>query len=91
LDWPVRVTGTDQQGFLFQGTGRLRDISATGAFAHLKTELPVGTQLNISIKLPFENGIWMNYNAQVVRLESDRLETGIALRFEDKKPGFTPQ
>jgi len=85
LKWAtrVRIGGEGREE-----TVRLRDLSAEGAFVYLEHCPPIGAKLLVSIKLPLQREIWMNYSAVVVRVEDAATEPGIALRFDTSRPTF---
>jgi len=47
----------------------------------------LGERLDVQIKVPFR-GNWVKYAAQVVRLEQESAEAGVALKFDTAVPLF---
>lgn len=87
LQWATKVKIADLGGEGREEDVRLRDLSANGAFVYLEDCPTVGEKLLISIKLPLQREIWMNYWAVVVRVEA-ATESGIAMRFDTSRPTF---
>jgi hypothetical protein len=81
VSWDVNVRGTDQTGSGFDEAGTLQDLSSAGAFLHLPRFVNLGERLELQIKVPFR-GNWMKYVAQVVRLDQESAEAGVALKFD---------
>jgi hypothetical protein len=90
VEWPVRIETIDEASIALRSSGTLCDISSSGAFVNLIGHIPIGRRLKVSIKLPLGNEVWMSYTAQVVRFERGSSGTGIALRFDNKRPFFSP-
>ena len=88
VGWPVLIETVGVAGTASRLTGTLRDISSSGAFAYIAGQIVIGGRLEVSIKLPLETDVWMSYAARVVRLEGADLGTGIALRFDNRRPSF---
>jgi len=87
VGWDVNVRGTDQTGGGFDEAGTLENLSSLGAFLYLPRLVNLGERLDVQIKVPFR-GNWVKYAAQVVRLEPERAEAGVALKFETAVPLF---
>src|ERR1051325_8618298 len=66
VDWPFRVKGTDPTGLGFLNTGRLRDISSRGAFGYIGRPLAVGSRMDVSIRLPVKDEVWIKYSAEII-------------------------
>ena len=87
VSWDVNVRGTDQTGSGFDEAGTLENLSSLGAFLYLPRLVNFGERLELQIKVPFR-GDWMKYAAQVVRLEPESAEAGVALKFDTAVPVF---
>jgi hypothetical protein len=88
LRWPVRINGVESAGLPFEATGTVENISSRGALVYIERSPQVGSQLNVSIKVPFKRERWMQYTAEVMRVEDKDDRTEVAIRFSDPKPGF---
>lgn len=103
LRWKTIVHGNDSKGANFDEIGVIENLSSTGAFFYISRRVPVGSQLDLAIQLPFKKESWMNYSARVIRIEeqpsnsglrvaneeSNGGKIGIAIRFNNIKPIFT--
>ena len=87
VSWDVSVRGTDQNGSGFDEAGTLQDLSSLGAFLYLPRFVNLGERLELQIMVPFR-GNWVKYAAQVVRLEQESAEVGVALKFDTAVPVF---
>ena len=87
VSWDVNVRGTDQTGSGFVEAGTLENLSSLGAFLYLPRLVNLGETLELRINVPFR-GNWMKYAAQVVRLEPESAEAGLALKFDTAAPLF---
>ena len=87
VGWDVNVRGTDQTGNVFDEAGTLENLSSLGAFVYLPRPVYLGERLDVRIKVPFR-GNWVKYAAQVVRLEQESAEAGVALKFDTAVPLF---
>ena len=87
VSWDVNVSGTDQTGSGFDEVGTLENLSSVGAFLYLPRLVSLGERLELQIRVPFR-GNWMKYAAQVVRLEQESAEAGVALKFNTAVPIF---
>ena len=103
LKWETLVIGNDVSGANFDESGVIENLSSTGAFFYLSKRVPVGSQLDLAIKLPFKKENWMKYSARVVRIEEksangdaatefekdNHNKIGIGIKFDKIKPTFT--
>jgi hypothetical protein len=80
------VEGKDKEGLSFNDAGTLENLSSRGAFLYLQRSLEVGTKLQISIRLPADEEKWMNYWAEVIRVEGECPKVGTAMRFTTVRP-----
>ena len=87
LNWLAKVVASDATGE-FEQPATLRNLSATGALTVLQTSPSLGERLLVSFRLPFEKESWMRYSATVVRIESQPLGIGVAVRFDKSRPEF---
>jgi hypothetical protein len=87
VGWDVNVRGTDQTGSGFDEPGTLENLSSHGAFLYLPRLVNLGEMLELQIQIPFR-GNSMKYAAQVVRLEQESAEAGVALKFDTVVPVF---
>jgi PilZ domain len=87
VSWEVNVRGTDQTGGGFDEAGTLENLSSLGAFLYLPSLVNLGERLEVQIKVPFRSN-WVKYAAQVVRLEQESAEAGVALKFDTAVPVF---
>lgn len=88
LAWDVVIKGADKEGSKFEELGELHDLSAGGAFLYVTMPVNVGTNLDLSIKLPMQRENWMCYPAEIVRVENGAERIGIAMKFRATRPGF---
>ena len=89
VGWDVTVTATDSGGSVFDETGRLENLSSSGAFLFLTRCLDPGTRAEVWIRVPFKRENWMKYFGEVVRSEPmTAARVGIALRFDTARPIF---
>jgi hypothetical protein len=88
VDWPFRVKGTDPTGLGILNTGKLRDISARGAFGYIGRPLAVGMKMEVLIKLPVKEERWIKYSAEIIRVERTSTQTGVAMKFDTSQPMF---
>ncbi|HZM90895.1 MAG TPA: PilZ domain-containing protein [Blastocatellia bacterium] len=88
LDWYVAVKGTDPSGSSFVEAGSLENLSSKGAFVYLSKGLDLGQTLELQIKIPVRTDNWMNYTAEVVRLEHASTRVGVGVRFDTAVPVF---
>jgi hypothetical protein len=88
LRWPIKLSAVESSGSTFEDTGTVENISSRGALVHIARPLQLGCQLNVSIKLPFKRENWMQYTAEVIRVEYKGDRTEVAIRFADPKPDF---
>lgn len=89
VDWPVKLTGRNDAGVRYFGTGVLKNISAKGAFLYTERPSQVGERFDISIKLPLNPDNWLVYAAEVVRVECGCPRSGVAIKFDSSWPAFT--
>lgn len=88
VGWNVTVNGFDKKGEVFDEEGVLRDLSSGGAFLYLTRRVKVGDRLSVSIKVPFKKENWMQYSAEVVRVEKAASKFGVAMKFDTSRPTF---
>ena len=86
VDWVIKVEEKEGEGFSEEGI--LQNISSGGALVSLSKPLPVGTKLDVHIKLPFKKSNWMKYSALVIRVKKEKSRFAAAIKFEGAKPGF---
>jgi hypothetical protein len=86
VDWQVRVECVGGSGTSFIESGKLYNISSTGALLSIGTRLSKGTRLDVYVKLPLQGKNWMKYAARIVRVEPD----AAAVRFDTSRPDFKP-
>jgi len=91
VGWPVTLQGSDKAGQSFKETGKLENLSSAGALINLARSLQIGTSLDVLIKIPLKKDSWMNYSAEVVRVESNRLQPAVAIRFSTFRPKFVSE
>jgi hypothetical protein len=89
VDWPVKLTGRNGTGVRYFGEGVLKDISARGAFLYTDRLSQIGERFDIAIKLPLKADNWLIYTAEVVRVDSSRAKTAVAIKFDSSWPVFT--
>ena len=73
----------DQKGLSQQGKGKTRDLSAAGAFLYTDSAPPVGSTVQLEMRVPFLRGaisaLRMKAKARVVRVqppdENDEVQT----------------
>lgn len=88
LDWYVAVRGTDPSGSSFVEAGSLENLSSKGAFVYLSKGVDLGQMLELQIKIPVRSNNWMDYTAEVVRLEQATTRVGVGVRFDTAVPVF---
>jgi c-di-GMP-binding flagellar brake protein YcgR len=84
--WAAKLKGIDPEGAIFEEEGTLENISAGGALVRLEKAIPIGSRLEISIKLPFKK--WMVLGGEVIRIETSATNIKVALKFEGRWPTF---
>jgi hypothetical protein len=88
VKWQVKLEGTDPSGLRFAEAGALENISSSGAFLYVKGPLPVGTKLDIMIKIPSKTERWMKYTGEVIRAEGKPPKLGVGVKFDTFRPTF---
>lgn len=88
VGWPIRIKGADSTGTKFETVGTLENLSSAGAYLHTRRQLPVGANIEVSIRVPVKKDHWMNYPAEIIRVDANKLDVGIAMRFRTLKPVF---
>ena len=88
VGWDVAVKGTDRTGRGFDETGMLGNLSSVGALLYLPRAVPLGSRLELRIKVPFKKNNWMKYAAEVVRVPSQSANIWIAVKFDTARPIF---
>ncbi|HYL98692.1 MAG TPA: PilZ domain-containing protein [Blastocatellia bacterium] len=96
VGWQVRIKGSDALGATFQESATLENLSSLGAYLQTRRKLMVGSRLEVSIRLPVTKESWIEYPAEVVRIDtisrdeetSRKKRTRIAMRFNTLKPRF---
>ena len=88
VGWELAVRGKDPRGKDFDEAGRLENLSSGGAYFYFQKRLKAGARIDLRIKVPFKNNIWMKYAAQVVRLEQSGEGVGVAVKFNTPRPVF---
>lgn len=88
LSWDVVIKGVDEEGKRFEEEAELDNLSSGGAYLYISMPVKVGTNLDLSIKLPMRRENWMCYPAEIVRVEGDVERVGVAMRFKAARPGF---
>lgn len=86
--WPIRITGLERAGLALQEWGDLRNLSSRGALVGVNSELPVGAQAEVLIKVPWRGDTWMKFLATVTRVESVAATLVLGLRFAACRPQF---
>jgi hypothetical protein len=86
--WNAAVKNQDKSGRDSYETGILENLSSFGAYLFLQNPRPLGEKIRLEIRIPFRNDNWMSYNAEVVRLELNEKNAGIAVRFDTARPQF---
>ena len=89
IGWDVTVTVNDGTGSTIGETGRLENLSSNGALVFLSRSLDPGTKVEVSIRVPFNRENWLRYSGEVVRSERLVARSGIAMKFDSVRPGFT--
>ena len=80
VSWDVNVRRTDHTGSGFDEAGTLENLSSLGALLYLPRLVNLGERLELQINVPFR-GSGLKYAAQVVRLDQESAEAGVALKF----------
>jgi len=88
VKWSAAVKTQDPAGNDIYEAGTLENLSSFGAFLFLQNPKPLGEKIRLEIRIPFRNDNWMSYNAEVVRLELNEKNAGIAVRFDTARPQF---
>ena len=94
VSWATRLTGIDESGRRFEHEVSLANLSSGGAYFPFAKPLPVGSRLEVSIRVPFKHENWMQYTGEVIRVDqlsevdSSSASVGIALRFNGFRPSF---
>jgi hypothetical protein len=69
-------------------SGRVRNISSSGALLILKAGLEVGSRVEIYVRLPMEKANWMKYSGRVSRIDWLGSELLTAVSFDGARPEF---
>lgn len=88
VGWELAVKGPDPAGGDFDEAGRLENLSSGGAYFYFHKRLKAGARIELRIKVPFKNTNWMEYAAEVVRLEHSGDGVGVAVKFNTPRPVF---
>jgi hypothetical protein len=88
VEWGAEINGKDVDGVSFSDSAKLDNLSSHGAFLYMTRQLKTGTRVDVSIQLPFDSERWMKYSAEVVRLEQDGEQVGVAVKFSNIRPRF---
>ena len=88
VKWNAAIKSNDQAGNETYEDGTLENLSSFGAFLLLPNPRLLGEKIRLEIRIPFRNDNWMSYNAEVVRLELNEKNAGIAVRFDTARPQF---
>jgi len=88
LSWGVIIKGADKEGLEFEEEAELDNLSSGGAFLYVSRSVKVGTNLDLSIKLPMRRENWMCYPAEIIRVEGSKERFGVAMKFKATRPGF---
>ena|SRR5436853_353601 len=97
VSWATRLTGIDESGTRFEQEVSLANLSSGGAYFSFEKPLPVGSRLEVSIKVPFKRQNWMQYTGEVIRVDQSPeadptpASVGIALRFSGFRPSFVSE
>ena len=91
VGWPVKVEGSDAAGQNFEETGRLQNLSSAGALISIARLLQTGSKLDVLIKIPLKKDSWMKYSAEVIRVETSKPDSSVAIRFFTFRPNFVSQ
>ena len=86
--WNAAIKAKDQAGNDIYEDGTLENLSSFGAFVFLQNPHALGEKIRLEIRIPFRRDNWMSYNGEVVRLEQNQNNTGIAVRFDTARPQF---
>ena len=88
VKWTAAVKTKDKAGNDTCEAGTLENLSSFGAFLLLQNPRPLGEKIRLEIRIPFRNDNWMSYNGEVVRLELNDKNAGVAVRFDTARPQF---
>jgi hypothetical protein len=88
LGWQAKIKGLDATGSSFEEFSTVTNLSSTGVFLHVSRQVRVGTELDILIRVPFQQEHWMRYPGRVIRVEPTEPQAGVAIRFSTLKPKF---
>jgi hypothetical protein len=88
VDWEIRVERVEGSDRKLVDTGKLRNLSSTGALLCLPGPLETGSQVDVHIKLPLDGNKWIRYSARVVRTDLSPAAVTAAVSFDSARPDF---
>lgn len=88
VPWDLVVTGKDHFNRDLTEAATLANLSSSGAFFYFPRRLDLGEAVELRIRVPFKSDNWMNYAAEVVRVEESGSVAGVAARFDEPRPLF---
>jgi len=86
VEWDATVRGKDINGSAFTAEAELENLSSHGAFLYTAIRVKPGLKLDLNIQLPVVPERWMQYSAEVVRIEDRTTGLGVALKFSSIRP-----
>lgn len=90
VGWAAVIKGLDATGLAFEETSTVKDLSSSGVFVYSNHQVPVGSKLDVLIRVPMSTEHWMLYPGRVIRVEPSQAQPGIAIKFSTFKPTFKP-
>src|SRR5262249_16981654 len=88
VKWNAAIKAKEESGNDIYEDATLENLSSFGAFVFLQNPHAPGEKIRLEIRIPFRRDNWMSYNGEVVRLEQNQNNTGIAVRFDTARPQF---
>jgi hypothetical protein len=89
VDWTVKVTGIDPTGAPFSQVGISRNISARGILVNLPNPPSINQTLSVCVLPPQSSQFSMEFDGEVVRVESTSDTFDVAIAFHHSAPDFT--
>jgi hypothetical protein len=87
VDWLVTVGGARGSRLLME-SGRVVNISSSGALLTLKSSFEAGSRVEVYVRLPMKKTNWMKYSGRVSRIDRLGSEQLTAVSFDDGAPSF---
>jgi hypothetical protein len=87
VDWLVTVGGARGSRLLME-SGRVANISSSGALLVLKSSFEAGSRVEVYVRLPMKGTNWMKYSGRVSRTDWLGSEQVTAVSFDEATPSL---